>query len=168
MKQGHPKALYYLFFAELWERFSYYGMRALLLVLYIVTRSYMSAWVRTPHDIRGIEIYAAFGALVYATPVVGGMIADRFLGYRKAIVTGWYHDGHRSVYDGIRNTEVFFYCRFRISCNRKWVCLSPISHPWLVVCIAQGDPRSDAGFTIFYMGINLGAFISPLVCGYVA
>ncbi|MDX9771725.1 MAG: MFS transporter, partial [Tenuifilaceae bacterium] len=84
--RGHPKALYYLFFAELWERFSYYGMRALL-VLYVVQRLYADM-ISAEADALGYGIYAAFGALVYATPVLGGMIADKFLGYRKAIMTG--------------------------------------------------------------------------------
>src|SRR5690606_20567845 len=81
---GHPKGLFYLFFAELWERFSFYGMRALL-VLYMVNNLFQSFANR---DEIAIGIYAAYGALVYATPVIGGMIAVRLLGYRKAIMLG--------------------------------------------------------------------------------
>src|SRR5690606_7282838 len=77
---GHPKGLFYLFFAELWERFSFYGMRALL-VLYMVNDLLYS-------DNVAFGIYAAYGALVYATPVIGGMIADKLLGYRKSIMLG--------------------------------------------------------------------------------
>ena len=81
---GHPKALFYLFFAEMWERFSFYGMRALL-VLYII-KDYMESVENNEEIAYGI--YAAYGALVYATPLLGGFIADRFIGYRKAIMLG--------------------------------------------------------------------------------
>ena len=83
-KDGHPKALFYLFFAEMWERFSFYGMRALL-VLYII-KDYMESVENNEEIAYGI--YAAYGALVYATPLLGGFIADRFIGYRKAIMLG--------------------------------------------------------------------------------
>ncbi len=164
MKQGHPKALYYLFFAELWERFSYYGMRALL-VLYVVKELYVSMGENAA-DVRGIEIYAAFGALVYATPVIGGMIADRFLGYRKAIVTGGIMMAI-GLFMMALGTEIFFYfgLGFLVTGNGLF---KPNISSMVGGLYQQGDPRRDAGFTIFYMGINLGAFISPLVCGYVA
>ena len=83
-KDGHPEALFYLFFAEMWERFSFYGMRALL-VLYII-KDYMESVENNEEIAYGI--YAAYGALVYATPLLGGFIADRFIGYRKAIMLG--------------------------------------------------------------------------------
>ena len=83
-KDGHPKALFYLFFAEMWERFSFYGMRALL-VLYII-KDYMASIENNEEIAYGI--YAAYGALVYATPLLGGFLADRFIGYRKAIMLG--------------------------------------------------------------------------------
>ena len=83
-KDGHPKGLFYLFFAEMWERFSFYGMRALL-VLYII-KDYMASVENNEEIAYGI--YAAYGALVYATPLLGGFIADRFIGYRKAIMLG--------------------------------------------------------------------------------
>ncbi len=81
---GHPKGLFYLFFAELWERFSFYGMRALL-VLYMVNDLFESI---SNNEEIAYGIYAAYGALVYATPVLGGMIADRIIGYRKSIMLG--------------------------------------------------------------------------------
>ena len=83
-RDGHPKGLFYLFFAEMWERFSFYGMRALL-VLYII-KDYMVSVENNEEIAYGI--YAAYGALVYATPLLGGFIADKFIGYRKAIMLG--------------------------------------------------------------------------------
>ena len=164
MEKGHPKALYYLFFTELWERFSYYGMRALL-VLYIVRELYAEMGENAAR-IRGFEIYAAFGALVYATPVLGGMIADKYLGYRKAIIVG-------SIMMAIGlfmmavGTEAFFFAGlgFLVTGNGLF---KPNISSMVGALYPQGDPRRDAGFTIFYMGINLGAFLSPLACGYVA
>jgi proton-dependent oligopeptide transporter, POT family len=164
MEKGHPKALYYLFFVELWERFAYYGMRALL-VLYIVKELYQELGEGTA-DARGFAIYAAFGALVYATPVLGGMIADRYLGYRKAIING-------SIMMAIGlflmavGTHITFYVGlgFLVTGNGLF---KPNISSMVGGLYPPGDPRRDAGFTIFYMGINLGAFISPLACGYVA
>lgn len=164
MKKGHPKALYYLFFAELWERFSYYGMRALL-VLYVVERLYTDM-VSNEADELAYGIYAAFGALVYATPVLGGMIADKFLGYRKSIMTG-----------GVMMTiglflmvipePLFFFSGlgFLVTGNGLF---KPNISSMVGSLYEPGDPRRDGGFTIFYMGINIGAWLSPLVCGWVA
>lgn len=164
MKQGHPRALYYLFFVELWERFAYYGMRALL-VLYIVNELYKDLGAGAA-DERGFSIYAAFGALVYATPVLGGMIADRYIGYRNGIITGsimmaiglflMAYGQHFTFYTGLG---------FLVTGNGLF---KPNISSMVGGLYKQGDPRRDAGFTIFYMGINLGAFLSPLACGYVS
>jgi proton-dependent oligopeptide transporter, POT family len=81
---GHPKGLFYLFFAELWERFSFYGMRALLMV-YMTEEIYRALAER---DIIASTIYAAYGSLVYATPVLGGMLADKLFGFRRSILLG--------------------------------------------------------------------------------
>lgn len=164
MEKGHPKALYYLFFTELWERFSYYGMRALL-TLYIVRELYAELGENAAR-IRGFEIYAAFGALVYATPVLGGIIADKYLGYRKAIITGGIMMAIGLFLMAV-GTEAMFYTGlgFLVTGNGLF---KPNISSMVGALYPQGDPRRDAGFTIFYMGINLGAFISPLICGYVA
>jgi proton-dependent oligopeptide transporter, POT family len=164
MKKGHPKALYYLFFAELWERFSYYGMRALL-VLYVVQKMYADM-AREDADIRAYSIYAAFGALVYATPVLGGMIADKFLGYRKSIMTG----GILMAFGLFLMTiemPLFFYLGlgFLVTGNGLF---KPNISSMVGSLYEPGDPRRDAGFTIFYMGINIGAWLSPLACGWIA
>ncbi len=164
MKKGHPKALYYLFFVELWERFSYYGMRALL-VLYIVDQLY-SNMAMGDADTRAYSIYAAFGALVYATPVLGGMIADKFLGYRKSIMTGGVMMSI-GLFLMTANIPFFFYVGlgFLVTGNGLF---KPNISSMVGSLYEQGDPRRDAGFTIFYMGINIGAWLSPLACGWVA
>lgn len=163
MEKGHPKALYYLFFTELWERFSYYGMRALL-VLYIVRELYVN--MGADANARAFEIYAAFGALVYATPVIGGMIADKYLGYRKAILNGGIMMAIGLFMMAV-GSQPFFYVGlgFLVTGNGLF---KPNISAMVGGLYKQGDPRRDAGFTIFYMGINLGAFISPLACGAIA
>lgn len=164
MKKGHPKALYYLFFAELWERFSYYGMRALL-VLYIVQKLYADM-ARDVADTRAYAIYAAFGALVYATPVLGGMIADRYLGYRKSIISGGIMMSIGLFLMAI-DAEFFFFAGlgFLVTGNGLF---KPNISSMVGSLYEPGDPRRDAGFTIFYMGINIGAWLSPLACGWIA
>lgn len=160
----HPKALYYLFFAELWERFSFYGMRALL-VLYVVQKLYADA-LNDQADAIAFSIYAAFGALVYATPVLGGMIADRFLGYRKSIITGGIMMAI-GLFLMTVDTQIFFYMGLGFIVTGNGLFKPNISS--MVGSLYEpGDSRRDGGFTIFYMGINIGAWLSPLVCGWVA
>ena len=155
MKEGHPRALTTLFFTEMWERFSYYGMRALL-ILYM-TRQILYG------DSQAYGIYAAYGALVYATPFIGGVIADQLLGYRKAIILGatLMAIGHFLM---AIESSVFFYgaLAFLIIGNGFF---KPNISSMVGGLYKPGDPRRDGGFTIFYMGINLGAFMAPLACG---
>ncbi len=155
MKNGQPKALYTLFFTEMWERFSYYGMRALL-ILYM-TRQILYG------DSQAYGIYAAYGALVYATPFIGGVIADQILGYRKGIILGaiFMAIGHFLM---AVESSVFFYgaLAFLIIGNGFF---KPNISSMVGGLYKPGDPRRDGGFTIFYMGINLGAFLAPLACG---
>lgn len=164
MKKGHPAALYYLFFVELWERFSYYGMRALL-VLYVVDQLY-GDMAREAADTRAYGIYAAFGALVYATPVIGGMLADKFLGYRRSIMTGGLLMAV-GLFMMTANVPFFFYAGlgFLVTGNGLF---KPNMSSMVGSLYEQGDPRRDSGFTIFYMGINIGAWLSPLACGWIA
>ncbi len=155
MKKGHPGGLYTLFFTEMWERFSYYGMRALL-ILYM-TRQILYG------DSQAYGIYAAYGALVYATPFIGGVIADQLLGYRKAIILGavLMAIGHFLM---AIESSVFFYgaLAFLIIGNGFF---KPNISSMVGGLYKPEDPRRDGGFTIFYMGINLGAFLAPLACG---
>ncbi len=155
MKNGQPGALYTLFFTEMWERFSYYGMRALL-ILYM-TRQILYG------DSQAYGIYAAYGALVYATPFIGGVIADQILGYRKAIILGavFMAIGHFLM---AIESSMFFYgaLAFLIIGNGFF---KPNISSMVGGLYKPDDPRRDGGFTIFYMGINLGAFMAPLACG---
>lgn len=156
-KMQHPKGLYFLFFTEMWERFSFYGMRALL-VLYM-TKALMYS------DNNAYGVYAAYGALVYAFPLLGGFLADRFLGYRKAIIIGGIlmMIGHFMM---AIEQETFFYLALSLLCLGNGFFKPNISS--IVGSLyGDGDARRDAGFTIFYMGINLGAFLSPLACGLI-
>ena len=160
-KDGHPKALFYLFFAEMWERFSFYGMRALL-VLYII-KDYMESVENNEEIAYGI--YAAYGALVYATPLLGGFIADRFIGYRKAIMLGGVLMAIGHFFMAFP-TDVFFYGALGLLIAGNGFFKPNISS--LVGALyKEGDIKRDSGFTIFYMGINLGAAAAPFICGYI-
>ena len=153
-ESGHPKGLYVLFGAEMWERFSYYGMRALL-VLYMTDHMSFS-------DDAAYGVYGAYTALVYATPVFGGMIADKILGFRKAVMLGGtlMALGHFAM---AMESMLYVALAFLIVGNGFF---KPNISSIVGKLYKKGDPRRDAGFTIFYMGINLGAFLSPIVCGW--
>lgn len=153
---GHPKGMFYLFFAELWERFSFYGMRALL-VLYMTTKLLYS-------DEMSLGVYAAYGSLVYATPIIGGMLADRILGYRKSIIIGGILMAIGHGFMTIENS-FFFYTSLAIIIVGNGFFKPNISS--LVGAIYTGqDEKREAGFTIFYLGVNLGGMLAPLLCAW--
>jgi POT family proton-dependent oligopeptide transporter len=145
----------------MWERFSFYGMRALL-VLYII-KDYMVSVENNEEIAYGI--YAAYGALVYATPLLGGFIADRFIGYRKAIMLGGILMAVGHFFMAFP-TDFFFYgaLGFLIAGNGFF---KPNISSLVGSLYKEGDVKRDSGFTIFYMGINLGAAVAPLLCGYI-
>ncbi len=152
---GHPKGLYVLFFTEMWERFSYYGMRALLL-LYMV--DYFK-W--TQEDASGI--YKWYTSLVYLTPLLGGYLADRVLGNKWAIVIGAILMSVGHFLMAFEDIWMFYMALgFLIIGNGFF---KPNMSVQVGRLYPQNDPRRDGAYTIFYMGINLGAFLSPLVCG---
>ena len=153
---GHPKGLFVLFFAELWERFSFYGMRALL-VLYM-TKALLYA------DELANGTYGAYIGFVYATPLIGGMLADRFLGYRRAILIGGVlmSFGHFAM--AIEHPVFFFGAMALIIAGNGF--FKPNISTLVGRLYDRKDPRRDGAFTIFYMGINIGAGLSPLLCGY--
>ena len=157
---GHPKGLFFLFFAELWERFSFYGMRALL-VLYLVDELFRD--LENGKDVA-YEIYAAYGSLVYFTPAIGGMIADRVIGHKNSIMLGalLMCIGHFTM--AFQN-EIIFYMSLGLLIIGNGFFKPNISS-MVGGLYEQGDVRRDGGFTIFYLGINLGAFIAPLICGW--
>ena len=158
LKQGHPKGLYLLFFVEMWERFSYYGMRALL-VLYMVQQFAFSTQ-------KASFVYGIYTGLVYLTPLIGGYIADRYWGQRKCITAGAILMSLGLFGLAINNYSTFYISLILMICANG-MFKSNIST--IVGMLYKGDnTKKDSGFTIFYMGINLGALLSPLVCGTLA
>jgi POT family proton-dependent oligopeptide transporter len=154
-RKEHPKALFVLFFTELWERFSYYGMRALL-ILYMTKALFYN-------DAMSYGIYGAYVSLVYATPVIGGIIADRLIGSRNAIMLGaiLMAIGHFAM--TFEHEAIFFVALgFLIIGNG---CFKPNISTLVGKLYSEGDSRRDGAFTLFYMGINIGAFLTPLTCG---
>ncbi|GJM31421.1 MAG: MFS transporter [Saprospiraceae bacterium] len=155
---GHPKGLFYLFFAELWERFSFYGMRALL-TLYMTQKLLYS-------DEMSFGVYAAYMSLVYMTPLIGGMLADRVLGYRKAIIMGGIFMAFGHFFLSIE-TPFFFFTSLALIIVGNGLFKPNIS-TFVGLLYHKDDTRRDSGFTIFYMGINLGGAIAPLLCAWLA
>ncbi len=169
---GHPKGLYICFFTEMWERFSFYGMKALLM-LYLVKYHLFS-------DDYGYNLIGAYGGLVYAMPVIGGLIADRWLGMRKAVVFGGIllvlgHLGmaiegnQASVVDGVVTRDEGALQIFYLSLSLIIMgvgFLKPNISTIVGKLYAENDPRRDSGFSIFYAGINIGATVSALLCGW--
>jgi POT family proton-dependent oligopeptide transporter len=166
-RKVHPKALFTLFFAELWERFSFYGMRALL-ILYM-TKVLFDQISQGEADARAYGIYGAYNALLYAAPVVGGMLADRLVGFRRAIMLGGVMMAlgqftlatNASFMPG---EWIFFMGLGLLTVGNGF--FKPNISSFLGTFYDKNDKRKDSAFTIFYMGINIGAFLAPLTCGY--
>ena len=154
---GHPKGLFICFATEMWERFSYYGMRALL-ILYLTKH-----WEFT--DAASYLIYGAYTSLVYIMPVFGGMLADQILGSKKAVTYGaiLLVFGHLGM--TVESNEQIFYLSLALIVSGVGF-LKPNISTMVGALYEEGDPRRDSGFTIFYMGINIGAFTATLLCGY--
>jgi POT family proton-dependent oligopeptide transporter len=155
---GHPTGLFTLFFAEMWERFSYYGMRALLVF-------YMIKGFLGYGDSQAYAVYGAYTALVYATPFIGGMLADRLLGGRRAVVIGGLLMAAGHLLMTIQNEMTFFVALALLICGNGF--FKPNISTMVGTLYPDASRRRDGGFTIFYMGINLGAAMSPLICGYI-
>ena len=163
---GHPKGLYLLFVTEMWERFSYYGMRALFVL-------YMTQALLLDKEFSS-EIYGSYTGLVYLTPLLGGYIADRYWGNRRSILVG-------SLMMALG--QFFMYlsaCYYHNVELAKWLMFCGLGvlilgngffKPNISIMVGDlyeaGDKRKDSAFTIFYMGVNLGATIAPLWCGLV-
>jgi proton-dependent oligopeptide transporter, POT family len=155
---GHPRGLGLLAAAEMWERFSYYGMRAIL-VLYLTKALHWSAGDAS-------RLYGAYTGAVYLTPMIGGYLADRFLGTRRSLVVGGIiiAIGHfLLVFD---NMTTFYAGLICVVIGTGF--FKPNVSTMVGQLYNEGDPRRDAGFTIFYSCFNFGAFLAPLVCGYLA
>jgi proton-dependent oligopeptide transporter, POT family len=162
---GHPKGLYLLFFTEMWERVSYYGMRAIFIL-------FMTKMIGF-EDQEASSIYGSYTGLVYLTPLLGGYLSDKYLGNKKSILTG-------GVLMAIGQFLMFFSASSSgdTAINFMWMGLTVLIigngffKPNISTMVGQlyekGDARVDGAFTIFYMGINLGAAIGPIICGYFA
>jgi POT family proton-dependent oligopeptide transporter len=163
-QKKHPPGLYLLFFTELWERFSYYGMRALL-VLYLTT-ALVSGGLGFEESVA-MSIYGFFTGAVYFTPMVGGYLSDRFLGRRLAITIG-------GIAMALGNFILFAeQSTWGLYAGLGFLILgNGFFKPNISTLVGElydgKDSRRDAAFTIFYMGINIGAFFAPLVCGFLA
>lgn len=157
-KQNHPKGLYLLFFVEMWERFSFYGMRALL-VLYMIQSLMFSAQ-------KAGNIYGIYTGLVYLTPLIGGYIADRFTGQRRCITAGAVFMSLGLFLLAFGPKSLFLLSLFLMICANGFF-KSNISSV-LGLLYGNDNSKKDSAFTIFYMGINLGALLSPLICGTLA
>ena len=169
---GHPKGLYVCFFTEMWERFSFYGMKTLLL-LYVLKYHLFG-------DDAGYDLLGAYGGLVYAVPVIGGLVADRYLGMRKAVIfggvllvlghLGMAYEGHAAQrIDGVvvRDEvalQVFYLSLALIIMGVGF--LKPNISTIVGKLYPPNDPRRDSGFTLFYAGINVGALFASLICGF--
>ncbi len=158
----HPASLFVLFFTEMWERFSYYGMRALLVLF--LTSSLMDGgygWERKD----ALQLYALYTGLVYMTPLIGGIIADKFTGYRKAVVLGALimAIGHACM--AMEGIPSFFYAGLGCLIIGNGLFKPNISS--IVGQLYTDESKKDSAYTIFYMGINAGAFLGILLCGYI-
>ncbi len=164
VQKGHPKGLYLLFFTEMWERFSYYGMRAIFTLFMVNALMFDKSLSST--------IYGNYTGLVYLTPLIGGYVADRYWGNRRSIFIGgimmaigqffMFLAGSFYTEVGFATTMMFTGLGFLIFGNGFF---KPNISTMVGQLYPEGDKRVDSAFTIFYMGINLGAFIAPLVCG---
>ncbi|WP_192820785.1 peptide MFS transporter [Rufibacter sp. LB8] len=162
VEKGHPPGLFVLFFTEMWERFSYYGMRALF-VLFLTSSLAKGGWGWERDE--ALHLYGIYTALVYLTPIIGGLIADKFLGYRNAIILGalLMTLGHASM---AFETEILFYAGLGLLIIGNGLFKPNISS--MVGQLYTKNPeKKDAAYTIFYMGINSGAFLGILLCGYI-
>jgi POT family proton-dependent oligopeptide transporter len=164
---GHPKALFLLFTTEMWERFSYYAMRAIL-VLYLTDKTIGMGWT----DASALELYGIFTMSVYLTPLVGGWLADQFLGQRKSILIGGFLMAMGQFLLGTPHAWIpgqeanVFYAGLILLVIGNGLFKPNIS-TMVGDLYEEGDHRRDGAFTIFYMGINLGAFLSGIIVGSV-
>ena len=162
-KKGHPKGLYLLFFTEMWERFSYYGMRAIL-ILYL-TKKLMEGGLGMDEK-NAMLLYGYFAGFVYFTPLIGGWLADRYLGKRLAVTIGGITMmlGQFTLF-ALNSTMGLYIGLLLLIIGNGF--FKPNISTLVGGLYKEGDSRRDAAFTIFYMGINLGAMIAPLVIGVV-
>ncbi len=152
---SQPKGLYLLFSTELWERFGFYTIQAILILYMTKALGYT--------DYKANLLYATYSSLLYLTPIIGGYLADRFLGFQRAIMIGGVFSALGYICAAIPNEKVFFVGLSILMCANG--LFKPNVSSIVGDLYAPGDPRRDGGFTIFYMGINIGALVPPLIAG---
>jgi POT family proton-dependent oligopeptide transporter len=153
-----PKQLYLLFFAEMWERFSFYGMKALLIAYMVSELNY--------DDPKAYAILGSYAALVYTMPMFGGFVADRFIGYQSSVLFGGILMTLGHFILAVPADWSFFYGMAFIICGNGF--FKPNISSLVGTLYSENDPRRDSGFSIFYMGINVGAAAGGFLCAYVA
>lgn len=160
---GHPDSLFVLFFTEMWERFSYYGMRALL-VLFLVTETAKGGWGWSREE--AVTLYSWYTMMVYFTPILGGYLADQVLGSRRAVVLGGFiiAAGHASL---LFDTPAMFYTGLSLVVAGTGLFKPNISAIVGQLYTEKNEHLRDSGYTLFYMGVNSGAFFGILLCGYI-
>lgn len=159
---GHPAGLFVLFFTEMWERFSYYGMRAIL-VLFLVSSFGLGGW-DWPRE-HALALYGTYTALVYLTPILGGYLADRYMGYQKAVIVGALIMTLGHAFMAIEIAHIFMYLGIAGLIIGNGFFKPNITS--IISELYQKHPeKKDGAFTIFYMGVNAGAFLGILLCGY--
>ncbi|MDV7187661.1 peptide MFS transporter [Lutibacter sp. TH_r2] len=158
---GHPSGLFVLFFTEMWERFSFYGMRALL-VLFLVSSLGIGGW-DWPRE-NALALYGTYLALLYLTPIIGGTLADKYLGNRKAIIIGALimTFGHASM---AIETPFFLYLGLLLLVVGTGF-FKPNMSSFISILYKDFPEKKDGAYTIFYMGVNAGAFLGIMLCGY--
>ena len=158
---GHPSGLFVLFFTEMWERFSYYGMRALL-VLFLTSSLFDEGWA-WPRE-HALALYGTYTSLVYLTPILGGYIADKIIGYRKAVVLGALIMtlGHAAM--AIETPMMLYIGLFLLVAGNGF--FKPTMTSIISQMYENHSHKKDGAFTIYYMGVNAGAFLGILLCGY--
>ncbi len=152
-----PKQLYLLFFAEMWERFSFYGMKALLIAYMVSQLNY--------DDPKAYAILGSYTALVYTMPMFGGFLADKFIGYQRSVMFGGLMMTLGHFILALPQDWSFFYGMAFIICGNGF--FKPNISSLVGTLYGENDPRRDSGFSIFYMGINIGAAIGGFLCAYV-
>lgn len=160
---GHPSQLFVLFFTEMWERFSYYGMRAIL-VLFLMSSIGIGGWEWT--SVEALSLYGTYTSMVYLTPILGGWLADKKIGYKKAVILGAIIMalGHLSMAMEFAKIFMFLGIALLIVGNGFF---KPNMTSIISEMYKNHPQKKDGAYTIFYMGVNAGAFLGIMLCGYI-
>lgn len=155
MKQKQPKSLYLLFFTELWERFGFYSLQTIIIL-------YMSQGLHFTDD-HAYLLYGTFSTLLYITPVIGGYLADRFLGFQRSIIIGGFLLAFGYLLCSLHSEQIFFLGLGILIAGNGF--LKPNISSIVGTLYEKNDPRRESGFTLFYMGINIGALLPTIFIG---